>query len=34
MAKEYGSERLARRTFFFAMAGVGLFVAAVFLFIL
>ena len=34
MAKEYGSERLARRTFFFAMVGVGLFVAAVFLFIL
>jgi hypothetical protein len=34
MAKEYNSEELVSRTFFFAMVGVGLFVMVVFLFIL
>jgi hypothetical protein len=34
MAKAYSSEELARRTFLIAMAGVGTFIAVVFLFIL
>ncbi len=34
MAKEYSSEELARQTFLISMAGVGAFIAAVFLFIL
>jgi hypothetical protein len=34
MAKSYTSEELAGRTFVITMAGVGLFIAAVFLFIL
>jgi hypothetical protein len=34
MAKEYSSEELAYRTFLITMAGVGAFIAVVFLFIL
>jgi hypothetical protein len=34
MAKEYSSEDLAYRTFLITMAGVGAFIAVVFLFIL
>ncbi len=34
MAKEYPSDELATRTFLITMAGVGLFIAAVFIFIL
>ena len=34
MAKDYTPEELANRTFGITMAGVGLFIAAVFLFIL
>jgi hypothetical protein len=34
MAKAYSSEELARRTFLVTMAGVGTFIAVVFLFIL
>ena len=34
MAKEYTSEELVKKTFVIAMVGVGLFVVAVFLFIL
>ena len=34
MAKDYSAEELAEKVFFIAMVGVGLFVAAVFLFIL
>ena len=34
MAKEYTPEDLATRTFVISMAGVGLFIAVVFLFIL
>jgi hypothetical protein len=34
MAKAYSSEELATRTFLISMAGVGAFIAAVFLFIL
>lgn len=34
MAKAWSSEELARRTFLISMAGVGSFIAVVFLFIL
>jgi hypothetical protein len=34
MAKDYSSEELASRIFFISMAGVGFFIATVFLFIL
>jgi hypothetical protein len=34
MAKEWSSDELAWRTFLITMAGVGTFIAAVFLFIL
>jgi hypothetical protein len=34
MGKEYTSEELAHKTFYVSMVGVGLFIAAVFLFIL
>jgi len=34
MGKEYTSEELANRTFVASMVGVGLFIAAVFIFIL
>lgn len=34
MAKAWSSEELARRTFLISMAGVGTFIAVVFLFIL
>jgi hypothetical protein len=34
MGKAYSSEDLARRTFLISMAGVGAFIAVVFLFIL
>ncbi len=34
MAKEYTPEELANKTFLIAMVGVGLFIAAVFYFIL
>jgi hypothetical protein len=34
MAKDYSPEELVTRTFGLTMAGVGLFIAAVFLFIL
>lgn len=34
MGKEYPSEELATRTFLISMAGVGLFIAVVFVFIL
>jgi hypothetical protein len=34
MAKAYSSDDLAYRTFFITMAGVGAFIAVVFLFIL
>jgi hypothetical protein len=34
MAKAYTSEELASRTFVITMVGIGLFIAAVFLFIL
>ncbi len=34
MAKEYTSEELVNKTFYIAMGGVGLFIVAVFLFIL
>ena len=34
MGKEYTAEELARKTFLITMVGVGLFIAAVFLFIL
>jgi hypothetical protein len=34
MAKEYSSDDLAMRTFWITMAGVGAFIAVVFLFIL
>jgi len=34
MAKEYTSEELANKTFLITMVGVGLFIVAVFLFIL
>jgi hypothetical protein len=34
MAKEYPPDELATRTFVISMAGVGLFIAAVFIFIL
>lgn len=34
MAKEWSSDELAWRTFLITMAGVGAFIAAVFLFIL
>ena len=34
MGKAYSSEELARRTFLISMAGVGSFIAVVFLFIL
>jgi hypothetical protein len=34
MAKDYSAEDLASRTFLISMAGIGLFIASVFLFIL
>ena len=34
MAKDYSAEDLASRTFFISMAGIALFIATVFLFIL
>jgi hypothetical protein len=34
MAKEYSPEDLAQRTFLITMAGIGAFIAVVFLFIL
>jgi hypothetical protein len=34
MAREFSSEELAWRTFLISMAGIGSFIAAVFLFIL
>ncbi len=34
MAKEYSAEELAEKMFFITMACVGLFIAAVFLFVL
>ena len=34
MGKDYSSEELASRTFYISMAGIGLFIATVFLFIL
>ncbi len=34
MGKEYSSEELARRTFIVSMAGIGIFIACVFIFIL
>jgi len=34
MAKEWSSDELAWRTFLITMAGVGMFIAAVFIFIL
>ena len=34
MAKDYTAEELARKTFLITMVGVGLFIAAVFLFVL
>jgi len=34
MAKAYSDEDLARRTFYISIAGVGAFIAVVFLFIL
>ena len=34
MGKEYSSEELVGKTFYITMVGVGLFIAAVFLFIL
>ncbi len=34
MGKEYTAEALARKTFLITMVGVGLFIAAVFLFVL
>jgi hypothetical protein len=34
MGKDYSSEELAARTFYISMAGIGLFIATVFLFIL
>lgn len=34
MAKQYPPDELATRTFVISMAGVGLFIAAVFIFIL
>ena len=34
MAKEYSAKELAEKVFFITMAGVGLFIAAVFLFVL
>jgi len=34
MAKEYTAEELAHKTFLITMVGVGLFIAAVFLFVL
>ena len=34
MAKEYNDEELASRTFWISMAGIGSFIAAVFIFIL
>jgi hypothetical protein len=34
MAKDYSAEQLAVRTFVITMAGIGLFIATVFIFIL
>ncbi len=34
MAKEYPPEELASRTFWISMAGIGLFIASVFVFVL
>jgi len=34
MAKDYSAEDLAARVFYISMAGIGLFIATVFLFIL
>ena len=34
MAKDYSADELASRTFLISMAGIGLFIASVFLFIL
>ena len=34
MAKEWSSDELAWRTFLISMAGIGMFIAAVFIFIL
>ena len=34
MAKEWSSDELAWRTFLITMAGIGMFIAAVFIFIL
>jgi hypothetical protein len=34
MAKDYSAEELTTRTFYISMAGIGLFIAVVFLFIL
>ncbi len=34
MAKEYSADELAARTFYISMAGIGLFIAAVFVFVL
>ncbi len=34
MAKEYPADELAARTFWISMAGIGLFIATVFVFVL
>ncbi len=34
MAKEYPADELAARTFYISMAGIGLFIVAVFVFVL
>ena len=34
MSKEYTAEELASKTFYITMAGIGLFIAAVFVFVL